>query len=108
MKALGYSPNHFRTKEDIKFVIEMMNRGVILGGSCYGGIGRNEAAGSVKKKFVSQRKKKFAEESILPTGDRGEEGSMAVNNETGDDGYLDMIRGVLGDDEFGSIAGREV
>ena len=108
LKALGYSPKHFRTKEDIKFVIEMMDRGFILGGSPYGSRVRSEAAGSAKKKFVSERKKKFAEGSTLPTGDRVEEGSMGVKNETGDDGYLDMIRGALGDDEFGSMAGSEV
>ena len=73
LKALGYSPNHFRTKEDIKFVIEMMDRGFILGGSPYGSRGRSEATGSVKKKLSGQGKKKFAEGSILPTGDRGEE-----------------------------------
>lgn len=108
LKALGYSPNHFRTKEDIKFVIEMMDRGFILGGSPYGSRGRSEAAGSVKKKPPGQRKKKFAEDSTLSSVDKREEGSTGVNNETGDDGYLDMIRGALGDDEFGSMAGREV
>ena len=107
LKALGYSQKHFRTKEDIRFVIEMMNRGFISGGSSYGRRSRSDATGLGKKKVLNPQRKRNTEHSADSPGSIGDEDSEGSRENPGD-GYLDLIRDALGDDEFGSMAESEV
>ena len=108
LKTLGYSQKHFRTKEDIRFVIEMMDRGFISGGSPYGRRSRGDATGTGKKKTLNPHRKKNTGYSVDFRENIGDEESEGGNRENPGDGYLDMIRDALGDDEFGSMAESEV
>ena len=119
LKALGYSQNQFRDRADIRFVIEMMERGFISGCSVSkrarkvnavkcarrafdvvdGGISRTEKAGDMKRPEETTGK-------ILPYP-----GTGVMKRESADkdfrDEYLEAVRSVLGDAEFDSMTKGE-
>ena len=107
LKSLGYNRDQFRTKEDIRFVIEMMNRGFVAGCSASGVRGRS-CTGGKQKRRVSNKK----EDVLLQFGhsrfDEGEKKDVQSKGPDDNKEYMDMIRNALGDEEFSGMTGSEV
>ena len=113
LMALGYNQQQFRKSEDIRLVIDMMNRGFISGCTVTErkrkigrGIGiRREPAGEDTKRGDSTKEgiSGGAEDSAeMKEADNTIEGAADIKDFRND--YLDAVRSVLGNDEFGSMA----
>ena len=106
LKFLGYNRDQFRTKEDIRFVIEMMNRGFVAG--CPSSGGKLYSGGRQKRRITDKKKG-----NTVLKRDRADAYKEKAKRESseeieGHEGYLEMIRCALGDEEFSSITGSEV
>lgn len=118
LKELGYTQHQFRNSEDIRFVIEMMDRGFISGcpvterrRSMNTGRGiRRVLAVEDTKSRESDSGNQHAGTEVSVKGKDTESNPAGNKMEVKDfkNDYLDAVRSILGDDEFGSITEGEV
>ncbi|MCR5790709.1 MAG: hypothetical protein K6G83_12540 [Lachnospiraceae bacterium] len=118
LKELGYNQHQFRNSEDIRFVIEMMDRGFISGCPVTERRRSMNAGRGIRRVLAVEDTK--SRESSFGNRDDGTEvpvkGKDTDVSPKGNDievkdfknEYLDAVRSILGDDEFGSITEGEV
>ena len=118
LKELGYNQHQFRSSEDIRFVIEMMDRGFVSGcpvterrrGMNAGrGFRRVLAVEGTKSRDSGSGNQDDGTE--IPVKGKDTDSSPKGNDTEVRDfksDYLDAVRSILGDDEFGSITEGEV
>ncbi len=114
LMALGYNQQQFRNSEDIRLVIDMMNRGFISGCTVTErkrkmgrGIGiRREHAGEDTKRGDSTKEDIFGGAGDPAEMKEADDNTIGGATEIKDfrNDYLGAVRSVLGDDEFGSMA----
>ncbi len=115
LKALGYKPQQFRSREDIKFVIEMMDRGFVSGCPVSSRKRKGNRGKAIKRILSGKERKEDPTVNVIPketTKDGLPETVTDTNpaQKTSEEmdfkaNYLDAVRSVLGDEEFGSITG---
>lgn len=112
LKTLGYSLSQFRDKEDVKLMIEMMDRGFISG--CPASSFRNKQShGRTGNSALIRGKQNKAgltgeADSELRFPDEGEAVLQKEKPADFKSEYLDAVKGILGEEEFESLLESEV
>ena len=119
LKALGYNQNQFKDREDIRFVIEMMERGFISGCSVSKRARKVNTAKSARRAFEvvdgNMYRPEKVEDMKRPEETAGKilpypRASIMKRESAGKDfrdEYLEAVRSVLGDAEFESMTKGE-
>ncbi len=117
LKDLGYNQHQFRNSEDIRFVIEMMDRGFISGCPVTERRrGVNQGRGMKRVSSREDRNMRYSdnrdysdriEDSVIEKDNNGNPVGSGTDVKDFRNDYLEAVRGILGDEDFGSITEGE-